>query len=94
MTQQNLLIPSQNDDVEDIEKQYFEPDDCCPTGFNTGGFKAELTIKQKDSPKKIKLNHSRDWFEPGAIDKKDALNDSYSIVSPTLQIEEELLPQR
>ena len=74
--------------------QSFEPGDCCPSGFLTGGYKAELKTKQKDSLKKIKLNHSQDWFEPGAIDKKDVFNDSYLLVSPTLQIEEEPLQPR
>ena len=39
---------------------------------------------------------SRDWFKPGAIDKKDQFIDSYLFVSPTLRTElkVEKLPQQ
>ena len=49
VTQQKWFIPKENDDDDDIEMQWFEPDDCCPTGLiKTGGYKAELKVKQKD----------------------------------------------
>ena len=47
-------------DAQDIEKQWFEPDDCYPNGVFTGGFKAELTIKHKESIKKIKLGQPKE----------------------------------
>ena len=52
-----MLIRTENDeDADDIEIQRFEADDGNATGFITGGYRAELTIRQKDSLKKIKLN--------------------------------------
>ena len=49
-----------DDNAEDIEKQWFEPDDCCPSGVFTGGYKAELIIKQKYSTRKIKLDQPKE----------------------------------
>ena len=64
LTQQKWFIPKENDDDDDIEMQWFEPDDGKPTGFITGGYMAELTIKRKSSPKKIKLNQYKPTHEP------------------------------
>ena len=53
---QKLFISTESDDSDDIEIKRFEVDSSCPAGLITGGYKAELTTKQKDSLKKIKLN--------------------------------------